>query len=332
LMDAAIKGDGFFVVRDLSSGPSYTRAGNFLIDANGYLVTQTGQRVQGWGAGNTGLNTNVPITDISLPVGALRTPNATTNFSFDVNLDSNATVGTTFSSPIEVADSLGTTHVLTATFTNTGPNAWTFELAIPAADVGQVGAPVVVLPPTAMTFSAAGLLLTPAAGQVVPPIGPLANGAANLAMTWDFYTAQGTPRVTQFAHPSSVSANAQNGGTTSQLVKVALEDGGLIVAQYSNGQQRVVAQLALAVVRNPETLLAVGDNLFKIGSSSALPAVGPPDTGGRGQILGGALESSNVDIAREFTNLIVYQRGYQANSRVITTADEISQETINLKR
>jgi flagellar hook protein FlgE len=227
---------------------------------------------------------------------------------------------------------LGLSHVLTATYTKTGPNAWTYQLDIPAVDVGGTGAPVNIVPATAMTFNPNGSLATPAANVVVPPVGPLASGAANLAMTWEFYTPQGASRVTQFANPSAVAANAQDGSKAAQLVNVGLDQGGTIVAQFSNGQQRVLAQLALAAIRNPDSLRAIGDNLFEIGANTALPAMGLPDTGGRGAILGGALEGSNVDIAREFTNLIVLQRGYQANSRVITTSDEISQETINLKR
>jgi hypothetical protein len=132
--------------------------------------------------------------------------------------------------------------------------------------------------------------------------------------------------------PSAVSANAQNGSPAAQLVRVGLSDGGKILAQFSNGQQTMVGQVAMASVRNPESLIAVGNNNFQLSARSATPAIGAPGTGGRGTILGGAIEYSTVDIAREFTNLIVLQRGYQANSRVITTVDELSQDTINLKR
>jgi flagellar hook protein FlgE len=116
------------------------------------------------------------------------------------------------------------------------------------------------------------------------------------------------------------------------LIRVGIGDGGRVLAQYSNGVQEAVGQVAMASIRNPESLVAVGDSAFQLSEKSALPAIGTPGTGGRGSILGGAVEASTVDIAREFTNLIVLQRGYQANTRVITTVDEISQETINLKR
>jgi flagellar hook protein FlgE len=116
------------------------------------------------------------------------------------------------------------------------------------------------------------------------------------------------------------------------LVRVGIGDGGRVLAQYSNGQQVAVGQLAMAAIRNPESMLAVGNNNFQLSARSALPAIGLPGTGGRGSIMGGSVEFSTVDIAREFTNLIVLQRGYQANARVVTAVDEISQETINLKR
>ena len=115
-------------------------------------------------------------------------------------------------------------------------------------------------------------------------------------------------------------------------MKVGLGNGGEVLAQYSNGQQSVVGQLAMATVRNPESLISVGDNSYQLSARTALPAIGLPGTGGRGTVQGGAIESSTVDIAREFTNLIVLQRAYQANAKVITTVDEISQVTISLKQ
>jgi flagellar hook protein FlgE len=113
-------------------------------------------------------------------------------------------------------------------------------------------------------------------------------------------------------------------------VRVGLADGGRVLAQYSNGDQVVVGQLAMASIRNPDTLLAAGNNSFQLSARTATPSIGVPGTGGRGQIVGGSVEASTVDIAQEFTNLIVYQRGYEANSRVVTTADQLSQDTINL--
>jgi flagellar hook protein FlgE len=152
-----------------------------------------------------------------------------------------------------------------------------------------------------------------------------------MSVTWNLFNGS-APRLTQFAQPSAIAANSQDGFGAAQLVRVAIGDGGKVLAQYSNGQQVAVGQLSMASIRNPESLIAVGNNNFQLSARSALPAIGVAGTGGRGQIMGGAIEFSTVDIAREFTSLIVLQRGYQANARLVTTVDEISQETINLKR
>lgn len=189
-MDAAIKGDGFFVVRSPQQGTvNYTRAGNFRVDANGFVTTLTGERVQGWTAASNGVvNSSGPVANIQLPVGALQTPIETTTLSIDVNLDASEAVGYSFSSPIEVYDSLGVAHLLTATFVKTGPNAWTQELSIAPEDLGQApGASVVVLPAAPITFNTDGTLATPTAAVTVPAIGPLASGAADMNLTWEMY-------------------------------------------------------------------------------------------------------------------------------------------------
>ena len=129
-----------------------------------------------------------------------------------------------------------------------------------------------------------------------------------------------------------VSATSWSGCSAAQLVDVAIGNGGSVLAQYSDGTQTTVGQLAMATVRNPESLIAVGNNNYQATGLTALPAIGTPGTGGRGTVVGGAVEASTVDIATEFTNLIVYQRAYQANAKVITTVDQLSQETINLKQ
>jgi len=114
------------------------------------------------------------------------------------------------------------------------------------------------------------------------------------------------------------------------LDHVGLADGGQILAEYTDGTQVVVGQVALAQIRNPDTLIAAGNNTFQLSALTANPSIGLPSTGGRGSIVGGSIEASTVDIATEFTNLIVYQRAYEANAHVVTTADELSQDTINL--
>jgi flagellar hook protein FlgE len=234
-----------------------------------------------------------------------------------------------------VVDSLGSSHVLTVTLTKTASNAWDYDVSIPGADLaaGTPGTPT-SLGTGSLTFDAQGHLTTPTAtpGTISFTAAGLNSGADDLSMDWHLYSSDGTPTLTQFAQTSAVAANSQDGLPASQLVKVSLADGGQILAQYSNGEQRGVGQLALAAVRNPDSLIAAGNNNFQLTARTATPAIGSPQTGGRGKVMGASLESSTVDIAQEFTNLIVYQRGYQANARVVTAVDEISQETMSMKR
>ncbi len=334
-MDVAIQGDGFFVVKTAGGGQAYTRGGNLQVDLSGVLTTSTGQKLQGWSqiGANGAVDTNTTVGDIVVPVGSLKAPTPTTNVSLDLNLNAAATAGPppdVFSTSVEVIDSLGKSHNVTFTYTKTAnTNEWSYAVTIPDADLNNPYTPVT----GTLTFDSNGKLTSPAQTDPAPaiPITGLLDGAADMTITWSLYDGS-RPRLSQFTQPSAVSALTQDGSPTANLIRVGLADGGKVLAQYSNGQQVVVGQLAMAMVRNPESMIAIGDNNFQLSARSALPAIGLPGTGGRGTVLGGAVEGSTVDIAREFTNLIVLQRGYQANSRVVTTADELSQETINLKR
>jgi len=335
--DAAIQGDGFFVVANSAGNTLYTRAGNFQLDAQGNLVTVTGDKVQGWTAAGGVLNTTGATGNITIPENSIQTPTPTSQFSFNLNLNSDGTVGDpsgTFSSPIQVVDSLGATHTLTATFTKTAAGSWKYEVFVPGEDLasGTAGTPSSVATGT-ITFDANGQLKTPAAGNpVAVSLTGLADGAADLAINWNLYNADGSSTMTQFSQPSALSGSSQDGIAAAQVTQVAIANGGEVIARYSNGTQQIVGQLALASISNPESLVSVGQNNYQLGGESAAPAVGTAGTGGRGTIQAGALEGSTVDIATEFTNLIVYQRSYQANSRVITTLDEITQDLLQMKR
>jgi flagellar hook protein FlgE len=338
-LDGAIQGDGFFVVQDPSTGATeYTRAGNFQVDANGNLMTATGQFVQGWSATGGVLNTSGTIGNITIPSGALQPPLATANMSMSLNLNAAATVGGTdgtFTTPITVYDSLGNSHVLTMTFTETAANTWTYGVTIPGGDVkaGTAGTPYAIPNATGtLTFDGNGNLLTPTAAKnpIAIKITGLNDGASDQTVNWSLYNPDGTPNITQYATPTAVATETQDGQAAAQLTHISMSNGGEILAQYSNGQQLAVAQLALASIRNPSSLTSVGDNNFEVSANTAIPAVGTPNTGGRGNILAGSLESSTVDIAQEFTNLITFQRSYEASAKVITTTDTLTQDTINL--
>jgi flagellar hook protein FlgE len=337
-LDAAIQGDGFFVTQNSAGNTMYTRAGNFQVDKSGNLLTATGDNVQGWSATNSAtgqVDTTGSIGNIVVPTGALRPPAATTNMSVDLNLNSGATADATsnFSAPVTVYDSLGTSHVVTLNFQKTDNNTWTYQATVPGASVtaGTAGTPFDIPGASGtLKFDTNGQLTSPAAGSPIDiKMTGLSDGAADMDTSWDPYNGS-AGRITQFGQPSATSASAQDGSAPAQLVSVGMADGGGIVAQYSNGQQITLGQVAMASIRNPESLIAVGNNDFQLSSLTASPSVGTPGTGGRGTIVGGATEASTVDMATEFTNLIVYQRGYEANAHVITTADQLSQDTINL--
>jgi flagellar hook protein FlgE len=333
-LDSAIQGDGFFVIQGPNQSVEYTRGGNFQVDKDGNLITSTGEQLQGWTQMVNGqLNTNTTPGNITIPVGTVQPPVTTKTISFDMNLNaaglSGASTGT-FATSVTVYDSLGSSHIVTATFTKdpTTPNQWNYSVAIPDADVQN--------PPFApltgsLTFGSDGSLSASTPAPAALAISGLKDNAADMSVTWSLYNGQ-TPRISQFAQPSSTSAVSQDGSPAAQLIRVAVADNAQILAQFSNGQQTVVGQLAMATVRNPESLIATGNNNYQLSARSALPAVGLPGTGGRGSVKGGAVESSTVDIAQQFTNLIVYQRGYEANSKVITAVDQLSQTTISLIR
>jgi flagellar hook protein FlgE len=349
--NAAIQGSGFFIVRKAEAGSPlvaspdissdlFTRAGNFQIDKSGILVSATGERVQGWTLNTlTGaVSTSDPIGDIIVPLGANRPAKATTTFNAELNLDASAAAGAPFSFPVNVYDSLGNSHVLSANFTkDVAANSWdaTVTTADPAVTLTGNG-------PFTFAFNTDGSLQTvtpsdPVTGNITGIQLALTNGAQSpQTLNWSPWqtppvgTTPGVGRMTQFAEASAASAISQDGLAAAQLTSVSITDGGSVLAQYSNGSQRQVAQLALAAVRNPTSLISTGNNNFAAGEQTATPVIGQAGTGGRGTIVGGSLESSNVDIATEFTQLIIFQRTYSANARVITTTDQISQETINL--
>lgn len=332
-LSAGITGEGFFVLRDSLNQTLLTRAGDFVIDASGMLRTRNGEPVQGWSAINGVINTNAPLSDIVIPptdyVGA--TP--TTQFSVTANLDARALVGSpqgTYTTPIQVVDSLGEVHTLSITYTKTGANTWGYTVTIPGADLQNPAPPQETLATGTLQFDATtGRLLNGAAVPINIPA--LANGATAQLITWN-QVSNGVGLLTHLATTSNIANLNQDGFRAGSLVNISMADGGVILARYTNGESRAVAQLGLALVSNPETMTALSNSYFLPTNLTSDPRFGAAATGGRGNVAGGVLEQSNVELTKEFTNLITYQRSYQANSRVITTSDEILQETVNLKR
>ncbi|MDP9054987.1 MAG: flagellar hook protein FlgE [Acidobacteriota bacterium] len=333
--DAAIQGNGFFVVQSPAGQQAFTRAGNFAIDSTGHLLTKSGDYVEGWNGINGTVNTNAPLSNIVLPVAGLRAPTTTTNFTLNLNLNANAAVDTTdatFSSPMQVVDSQGQTHVLTVTYTKSAAGSWNYAVTVPTADLTSGSGTTTSLGTGTLTFDANGNLSSPAPGAGAVPIAitGLADGAANMNLTWNLYGTNGNAQITQYDQASANLASSQNGTQAGQLTGISIGNNGQLTAKYSNGDNVAVAQLAVGTVLNPESMQDLGSNTFGVTSATAVPAIGTPGSGSRGTVTGGALESSTVDIATEFTNLLVYERGYQANSKVVTTEDQVIQTTLGL--
>jgi flagellar hook protein FlgE len=320
MTDLSIQGDGFFILSD-GSGHFYTRAGYFSFDSQGKLINPSnGYVVQGWMADADGnIDTNAAVTSISIPVGQTMTPRATTVVQYQGNLPADAAVGDSFVTSIEVRDSQGADHTLTMTFTKTGVNTWSWEATGPAGISGNTGT---------LTFDVNGALT----GSTGGPIQFTPAGADVVTIVPDFGTAGGTDGITQFASQSTVAAVYQDGYASGSLQSISISDNGVISGFFSNGLNLRLAQIALCVFNNPEGLMKVGDSMYRTSNNSGEPLIGVSGSGNRGIITGGTLEMSNVDLAQEFTNMIIAERGFQANSRIITSADQMLQDLVNLKR
>jgi len=326
--DLAIQGDGFLQVTQ-GDMTLYTRNGDLSINSQGYLVTSDGSEVMGYAAVNGVVSATGALGPLQINNGQTSPPQATSNMTLAANLDAGANVGDTYTSSMVVYDSLGTSHVLTFNFAKTGANSWSYQITIPAADVGQTGSDVTLNSGT-LAFDGNGNLLTPAKDVSGITVTGLADGASNLSLTWNLYGSNGSSEVTQLAGQSATTSNQQNGYAAGSLTGFTIGTDGTIVGQFTNGQPMSLGMIALAIFPNSQGLLRTGSNNFMASLASGLPTVGAPGTGGRGTIADASLESSNVDIATQFAQLILAERAYQANTQAITTADNLLQDAINL--
>ena len=312
--DFAVQGDGFFMVSD-GSQVYYTRDGAFKTSADGALVNSNGFRLQGWMADTDGnIDSTQALQNITIPVGAQMKPKATTQIAFEGNLDANADLNSEWITSVQVYDSLGNPHNLTITFTKTAANAWDWEATLDGGTTPGTGN---------ITFDTDGTILSGDIGTAAFTLMPVAQ---DINLDIDF------SQLTQFGGNPTAYISFQDGYEAGSLDMVSTDSGGVLTGIFTNGQSKALAQIALATFSNPGGLLKEGGNLYQISNNSGLPNIGTADSGGRGSIAVGKLEMSNVDLAQEFTNMIVTQRGFQANSRVITTSDEMLQDLINIKR
>jgi flagellar hook protein FlgE len=326
--DMALAGNGFFVVQQ-GGVQSLTRAGNFQLSSNGNLITQDGQQVMGYAAVNGVVNQNSSLSPITIPVGLNEGAQATQNFSITTNLNSNATVGTPYSTPVTIFDSLGQSHQATVSYTKTGTNTWSYSVDLPAGDYASGTA---TNNTGTLTFNTSGNLVSPTGSVNNITFPGLTDGASNLSFNWNLNNSSGTPTISQLASASSNTAQSQDGFTSGVYQSFVVDPTGVITANFSNGRTSTVGQIAVATVANTAGLTASGGNNFMTTAASGLATVGVAGAGGRGTVVDGALEQSNVNISTEFSNLIVAQRAFEANSKTVTTFDTISQDVLSMVR
>jgi flagellar hook protein FlgE len=350
----------------------FTRAGQFTLDKDGNMVNPSGMVVQGYLVNSSGdidnQLTDLTIANSVLPPQATTSIELSTNLDATGSVDpgggwdpNNPGSTSNFSTAITVYDSLGNSHRVDIYFrkisdvdpTQTPPITeaeWNWHALVDGGELtgGTAGNPVEVAN-GALLFTSDGWLYDDQSFGTIPlanqqtwdstGVGtPTFTGASGQIITFDFGedinndAANGQAGSTNYASSSSIRSQEQNGYSTGELAGVGIQSNGEVMAVYSNGEQRLVAQLAIATFEAEEELARAGDNLWAITQASGEARIGAAATGSAGAITSGALEQSTVDLAGEFVNLISYQRGFQANSRTVSTADQLYQEVVNLKR
>jgi flagellar hook protein FlgE len=324
----ALQGNGFFVLQN-GTATDYTRAGDFSVNSSGQLVAPSGELVLGYPASDGVVNTSAAIAPISVNTSTAIPGVATTNFETTTNLDSSAGVGATFSSPITVYDSLGTSQTLTVNYTNTAANTWSYSVTLPAAATGGTGSPTTVATGN-LTFNSSGQLTAPSGSVTGIDVTGLADGAAPLSLTWKLADANGNALITQQNATSATSATNQNGYGVGTLTAYSVLPNGTVQGQFTNGQTLALGQVAVASFTNVQGLAQSGNNDYQATFASGAAVVGQAGAGGNGSITGGSVEESNVDLSTEFSEMIIAQQGYEANAKALTTLDQVSQATIQM--
>lgn len=326
--DVAITGNGFFVVQN-GGNTLYTRAGDFTRDPSGNLVTADGYQVMGYPAAGGVINSNGALSPLQLRDGLINPPKATSTISMQSNLSAEAATGDSYNSNITIYDSLGSSHVLSVAFTRTA-TGWNYNATLPSSEIsGGVGTSTSVKNGS-LTFNSLGQLTSTA--PVNFSIANLADGSGNpMTFTWNLADASGKGLITQVSGKSTTGSTIQDGYSSGTLTDFSISSDGSIMGSFTNGT-KVLGQIALANFANLEGLTKQGSNNYAATIASGSAVVGAPGTSARGELTGGAIELSNVDMSSEFSNLIVAERGFQANAKSVTTFDQIAQDTINLIR
>ena len=326
--DLAVNGKGLFIVNNDNGSPLYTRAGKFDFDKDGNLVTQDGLTVQGYAIDVDG-NLAPALSDIALPPGN-SAPKVTTEFDMGINLDGSAEIDDEYTTSLTVYDSLGNAIPLTMTFTKTANDReWTATPSIPDSVSGSTAPTIEGVANITVTFDGDGNL-----DSVLNPTNPeitltLDNGATS-GQTIDWNVLNGN--LTGYSGTSATSSQSQDGYASGTLQGVSVDEDGVFTGLYSNGTLSPFAQIALADFTSYSGLAKMGSNLYSASINSGQPTIGVPGSASLGKVSPSSLEMSNVDLSDEFVKMITTQRAFQANSKVITTSDEILAELINIKR
>jgi len=344
-LDVAIEGDGFFILSPPEEDTSYfSRAGAFRFNEQGYLVNPEGYQVMGQPYGSDGnlvpgVQTEIQIQNLGLVAGE-----PTTELSFTTNLDASTEVPATiptfnyadpstydFSTSTQIYDTLGNPQLVSTYYTKTATNTWNVNWSATLEDGSVAQGPATA---TNLYFTADGVLADPT-NPTDPATAPITLSIAASELDWGNGSNPQditiTFNTTQFNSDSSVITQEQNGFAAGELTGVNIDENGAVIASYANGKRVFVANLSLATFRNPGGLEAVGSNLFKATTTSGVPRTGLPGPE-LGKVFTNSLEQSNVDMGAEFVRMITVQRGFQANSKIITTVDDLLGELINLKR
>ena len=325
----ALQGNGYFVV-SRNGETSFTRDGDFSVNSSGQLATASGDLVMGFQATNGTVSTSGVLAPITVNSNGTVPAAATSTFEVDANLDSAAPLGTTFNTPLTIYDSLGTSQSLNIQYTNTGTNAWSYSVTLPGSATGSAAA-TTVLASGAMTFNSSGQLTSPSGSVAAINITGLADGAANMSLTWNLNDSSGNPVITQQNTASALNTTpTQNGFAAGALTGYSVLSDGVVQGQYSNGQTLALGQVAVASFSNPQGLAQTGDGNEQATTGSGAAVIGQAGVGGDGSITGGAVEGSNVSLSTEFANMIVAQQSYDANAKVLTTLDQVDQSTIQM--
>lgn len=353
ISDLAITGDGFFIVRD-GQEQYFTRAGAFDIDSNGVLVNPAnGMRVQGWTPNEEGqFNTASDVGDLIIPIGSKDEASATTEVEWKCNLDKTASADSSWQPTKIIYDSFGNPHSLQVNFQKDpeASNVWIATVLVDPQLEQENALAVAEVESNQfrLTFNNEGTLVsyTDFAGNEVTDGDLKVPVAFNVADTTEV---DGNPArqnfvlnlgqlgstqdsITQFAGDFSTKAFRQDGYQMGYMKSYTIDQSGVITAVYTNGNSKAVGQVALASFINPGGLEKAGESTYVVSNNSGDPDFGPAFVAGKGGINAGMLEMSNVDLAEQFTDMIVTQRGFQANSRTITTSDQMIQELLSLKR